>query len=478
MNDYGSDKGNGWHNYTRVYDFLFSSIRGQPLHIFELGLGTTSLEFPSSMGPNGKPCASLYGWRDYFPRAEIYGADIDRDILIQEPRIHTFYVNQCEEKDIQHLWTQISPPLDILILDGLHEVEANVTFLKYSLHKMKKDGLCIIEDAKRSDVNQLTLLLTNQFPHYSHQVLDIPGANTQDNILCVVRRRPTCIPHSDYITTLHAPYDFGLPALNRSAFDVGFFCMCSYQPVAWEASLQRLRLHYPHAPIVLLNDGLEQYNYSEMAKKYNCIYLVKPKQLLLHWFDTNQVLEFFQRLYECAQLLGTTWMVHWHADMLCQGQVRYLPPGPLCGVGFGGVHQNGKANNHWDSHPRVRSFLSPYCSELNGWGSAGGSILHIETFYRVYWTLPSLSLQEIRDATWIDAFKHDDTTLAILFARCGYPYRVWKENVEQTESRAEGMFVHGYKQDYDYVRKGTSLSEHHQTCAKENQTSYAHYSAI
>ena len=44
----------------------------------------------------GKPGASLRVWRDYFPNAIIYGADIDKDILFAEERIKTFYIDQLD----------------------------------------------------------------------------------------------------------------------------------------------------------------------------------------------------------------------------------------------------------------------------------------------------------------------------------------------------------------------------------------------
>jgi hypothetical protein len=52
------------------------------------------------MGRTGTPGASLRAWRDYFPNAEIYGADIDREILFEEERISAFYVNQLSESAI------------------------------------------------------------------------------------------------------------------------------------------------------------------------------------------------------------------------------------------------------------------------------------------------------------------------------------------------------------------------------------------
>jgi hypothetical protein len=94
MSSFGSEKGKGVHNYSVVYDWLFSRFRKDSLAIFELGLGTNKVGAPSSMGPNGKPGASLQGWREYFSIAKIYGVDIDADILFEEDRVRTYWTDQ------------------------------------------------------------------------------------------------------------------------------------------------------------------------------------------------------------------------------------------------------------------------------------------------------------------------------------------------------------------------------------------------
>ena len=87
MNFYGSDKGHpmgeGHHNYTHYYHEVFKPVRNDPVRIFELGLGTNNLEFPSNMGVDGKPGASLRGWKQYFANGSVFGADIDGGILFQ-----------------------------------------------------------------------------------------------------------------------------------------------------------------------------------------------------------------------------------------------------------------------------------------------------------------------------------------------------------------------------------------------------------
>jgi len=117
----GSDKGSGWHNYTTVYSTLFRGWHDRPLRILELGLGTNNPGLMSSMGSHGVPDASLRGWREIFPSALIYGADIDRDILFQEERIKTFYCDQLDATAIKNLWSQpeLRDGMNVIINDGL-----------------------------------------------------------------------------------------------------------------------------------------------------------------------------------------------------------------------------------------------------------------------------------------------------------------------------------------------------------------------
>ena len=56
---------------------------------------------------NGKPGASLKVWKDYFVNAQIFGADIDRNILFKEDRIETYHVNQLDQESIIKMWNNI-----------------------------------------------------------------------------------------------------------------------------------------------------------------------------------------------------------------------------------------------------------------------------------------------------------------------------------------------------------------------------------
>ena len=236
MGRHGSDKGNvdilnSWHNYTTLYHSLFKDIRKKPLRVFELGLGTNNVALPSNMGADGKPGASLRGWRDYFPHAAVFGADIDRDILFEEDRIQTFFCDQTNPGVIAALWEtpELKEDFDIMIDDGLHAFAANLCFLENSLHKLRPDGYYVIEDILASEFDLFAAAiddLRTKFPHVSFDLLRIPSSrNRLDNNVLIAHlstKTFTC----DITPTLFASIDElyeKLPTGPMTCVEIGSF---------------------------------------------------------------------------------------------------------------------------------------------------------------------------------------------------------------------------------------------------------------
>jgi hypothetical protein len=166
MTKYGSDKGSGLsqnfilynikppnsvcHNYTFFYELLFEKYKNNSINIFEMGIGV-----PSCMG---NLAGSLKGWAEYFPNSNIYSADIDTENLYRDDRITSYYVDQENQDSIIELWknqdlSNIS--FDIIIDDGPHTYTSNYLFYKYSIQKLKQNGIYIIEDISLDFINQL-----------------------------------------------------------------------------------------------------------------------------------------------------------------------------------------------------------------------------------------------------------------------------------------------------------------------------------
>lgn len=199
MNFYGSDKGHPEndcnHTYTRIYNEIFKNVRHKNLRLFELGLGTNNTDIPSNMGVNGKPGASLRGWRQYFPNASVYGADIDKRILFQEDRIKTFYCDQNNPDAIRALWQNddLTDNFDIIIEDGLHIFDSNVCFFEHSWHKLNIGGIYIIEDIMYYTHAQWADKIkqwSSRYENYSFRLCVLPfERNPHDNTILIVQRR-------------------------------------------------------------------------------------------------------------------------------------------------------------------------------------------------------------------------------------------------------------------------------------------------
>ena len=129
---------------------------------------------------NGKPGASLKVWKDYFVNAQIFGADIDRNILFKEDRIETYHVNQLDQESIIKMWNNIKKKdFDLIIDDGLHNYKAALTLFLNSYEKLKKGGIYIIEDV---DFEYLYKLI-KELEIYNPEVLIINGNYSKNKLI-------------------------------------------------------------------------------------------------------------------------------------------------------------------------------------------------------------------------------------------------------------------------------------------------------
>jgi hypothetical protein len=150
--NYGTDKGFLFsdpklaHSYTDFYHFLLKFKRFDAWNILEFGIGSTNTKYENNMGVEGKPGASLRMWRDYFPNANIYGADVDSSILFEENRIKTFYLDALRIDTFNRVIEHLPSQLDLIIDDSLHTFKAGKNLFENFFHLLSKSGYYIIED--------------------------------------------------------------------------------------------------------------------------------------------------------------------------------------------------------------------------------------------------------------------------------------------------------------------------------------------
>ena len=196
---YGSDKGESrvdahpypWasHSYSDYYSRIFYQSRTIIKRVFECGIGTNNPNLPSTLGSGGKPGASLRVWRDYFPNAVIYGGDIDRQILFEEDRIKTFYLDQLSAESILDFWSQIGiQDFDFILDDGLHTFAAGSTLFINSIDRLSFNGVYIIEDVSVNDLLKYKAFFEPLSYIVDYITLDRPGLDLGNNNLVVIKK--------------------------------------------------------------------------------------------------------------------------------------------------------------------------------------------------------------------------------------------------------------------------------------------------
>jgi hypothetical protein len=171
---HGSDKATE-HDYHLLYGAILAE-RDSVTALLEVGLGTNHPDVISNMGVNGQPGASLRAFRDFLPRARIYGADVDRRILFSEERIATFFVDQTDPRSFDAIADAVGENFDLIVDDGLHSPNANLATLLFGFERLKVGGWLVIEDITPAAV-PLWQAIAALMPHqYNSQVVAAKGA--------------------------------------------------------------------------------------------------------------------------------------------------------------------------------------------------------------------------------------------------------------------------------------------------------------
>jgi hypothetical protein len=133
------------HSYTFFYDYLFADRRNSIHKLLEIGVGSKK----DSGWPNYIDGASLLMWRDFFPRAQIYGIDINKDLVFRKNRIQTFLCDQADPIKLTKLIEKIGGDIDIVIDDGSHQPKDIITSCQTLMPLLKKGVTYIIEGTDR-----------------------------------------------------------------------------------------------------------------------------------------------------------------------------------------------------------------------------------------------------------------------------------------------------------------------------------------
>lgn len=137
---FGSDKwGARW--YARQYQRFFAAYRDRPVRILEIGIG--------GFQEADRGGASLEMWKRYFPRALVFGIDIEDKRFLETQRLRTFRGNQADPEFLASVLEETGE-LDIVIDDGSHFCSDQIRSFEYLFPRLADDGLYVIEDMETS----------------------------------------------------------------------------------------------------------------------------------------------------------------------------------------------------------------------------------------------------------------------------------------------------------------------------------------
>ena len=136
---YGTDK-IGKHNYLPIYYDLFKDRRNEVKKVLEIGVAEG---------------AGLFMFRDFFPNSTIYGAEIDKervDKLQGLERIEVYELDQSKEYELDFLTKLIGFDFDLIIDDGSHKPEDQLSTCKELFSTLDEGSIYIIEDVADDSV--------------------------------------------------------------------------------------------------------------------------------------------------------------------------------------------------------------------------------------------------------------------------------------------------------------------------------------
>jgi hypothetical protein len=131
---YGTDKSSRVHGYTRAYEIHFANLRGEPISLLEIGVAAG---------------CSLRMWRDYFPRARIYGLDVRDCPALEGFDVVLFRGSQSDPSVLRHVARETGG-CDLIIDDGSHLWSDQLVAFQFLYAHLRPGGWYVIEDLHTS----------------------------------------------------------------------------------------------------------------------------------------------------------------------------------------------------------------------------------------------------------------------------------------------------------------------------------------
>ncbi len=150
---YGTDKCPQLrHTYTPFYYQLWNGKRNQIKKVLEIGVGhykglpKAKMTYDPGLKRYYHRGASLKMWRDFFPNAQVFGADIRPETMFEEERIKTYLCDERKKEDLVNLIKNTGSDIDIFIDDGSHNLSNQIFACQTLMPQLQKGVTYVIED--------------------------------------------------------------------------------------------------------------------------------------------------------------------------------------------------------------------------------------------------------------------------------------------------------------------------------------------
>ena len=161
---------------------------------------------------------------------------------------------------------------------------------------------------------------------------------------------------------------------------LGAFLQCHKNPYATFKSLESFRQFYPDSTVVLISDN--GYNYSEMAKHFNCIYIHSNENLQFVFnnlatndLKINHMKQLSERVKECFKLCKEEYIIWLEDDVIVTDKIT-----DTFNYDMNGCCPNNI--NHIDMHELKNDFSCIDPNKIYIRNGHGGTVFHKNNFIR------------------------------------------------------------------------------------------------
>lgn len=144
-------------NYFDIYDLHLSKFKNREINLLEIGVAFGG---------------SLWMWKEYFPKAAIYGLDIDEECRRHEGEgVIIMTGDQTSPADLKEI-SDRAGGFDIVIDDGGHEMNQQKTAFDTLFPLLNDGGVYIVEDVFTSYMDDFQNRGVPPFLSYMKQMVD------------------------------------------------------------------------------------------------------------------------------------------------------------------------------------------------------------------------------------------------------------------------------------------------------------------